>query len=397
MHTYYTRLNLIRLFSLCSVLFTSGLVAAVTIDQEGLPETGLDTSAWVAGQLPPLEDMWSLNDFQMAAKNTITKKRYVGFRTGALDENTYQANLNIWKDVRLNSFTFRDVSRTNLNTSILGHQFTQPFFIAPAANAGNANATTAELALARAAGRAGILYVPSISATKSIEEIAGAGLPGQTMFHQEYIWSNNSRNIDELNRIKAAGFKAIFLTVDNTGINGIRTRSLRTTGPTTESGHSASFDLASMAAFRNLTSLPIVPKGVKTWQDAKKCLELGFPAVYISNHGGRIVDTAPTAVEILLDIRKNAPEVFEGMEVYADGGVRHGTDVIKLLALGARAVGLGRSPVFANVYGDAGVDRMIDLLSTELATTMALIGANTPDELNDDYINTKLVEQMYIK
>jgi isopentenyl diphosphate isomerase/L-lactate dehydrogenase-like FMN-dependent dehydrogenase len=75
------------------------------------------------------------------------------------------------------------------------------------------------------------------------------------------------------------------------------------------------------------------------------CLDLGFKAVYISNHGGRIIDTAPTAVEILLDIHKNAPEVFN-MEVYADGGVRHGSDIVKLLALGAKGVGLGRSSVF---------------------------------------------------
>jgi isopentenyl diphosphate isomerase/L-lactate dehydrogenase-like FMN-dependent dehydrogenase len=92
-----------------------------------------------------------------------------------------------------------------------------------------------------------------------------------------------------------------------------------------------------------MTSLPIVPKGIKTAADAQKCLDLGFPAIYVSNHGGRTLDGAPTAVEILLDIRRNAPEVFEKMEVYADGGVRRATHVITLLALGARAVGLGRS------------------------------------------------------
>jgi isopentenyl diphosphate isomerase/L-lactate dehydrogenase-like FMN-dependent dehydrogenase len=100
--------------------------------------------------------------------------------------------------------------------------------------------------------------------------------------------------------------------------------------------------LNSLAAFRNLTDLPIVPKGIKTWQDALTCLHLGFPAIYVSNHGGRVLDGVPTSVEILLDIRKNAPEVFAGMEVYADGGVRRGTDALILLALGARAVGLGR-------------------------------------------------------
>jgi len=124
-------------------------------------------------------------------------------------------------------------------------------------------------------------------------------------------------------------------------------------------------------------------------------MELGFPAVYISNHGGRVLDGAPTAVEILLDIRRNAPEVFENMEVYADGGVRRGNHIIMLLALGARAVGLGRSPMFANIYGEEGVGKMIDMLRTELVTELKLLGEPDIHNLDDSYVNTKLVEAMY--
>jgi hypothetical protein len=163
------------------------------------------------------------------------------------------------------------------------------------------------------------------------------------MFHQEYVWSNTTRLKSEIKDIERAGFKAIFLTIDNTGINGIRTRQLRVDGEGDDTGHSATFDFKALAAVQKMTKLPIVPKGVRSATDALKCLALGFPAIYVTNHGGRTLDGAPTAVEILLDIRKNAPQVFEKMEVYADGGVRRGTDVIKLLALGARAVGLGRS------------------------------------------------------
>ncbi|KAJ7686173.1 FMN-dependent alpha-hydroxy acid dehydrogenase [Mycena rosella] len=356
---------------------------AVTIDTEGLPDTGLDTSSWTAGVLPPLEDIWDLNDMQIAAKNVLSGKYYASYRTAALNEYTYQANLGIYSKVRLNGFGFRDVSNLQTSTTILGYNFSQPFFIAPAANAGHAN-KTAEKSLASAAGKAGILYVPSISSTLSIETIAKAGVKGQVMFHQEYIWSNTSQVIDELDRIKAAGFKAIFLTVDNTGINGIRTRSMRYTDGS-ETGHSANFDLNSLAAFRNLTTLPIVPKGIKTWQDAKTCLELGFPAIYVSNHGGRVLDGVPTAVEILMDIRKNAPEVFAGMEVYADGGVRRGTDALILLALGARAVGLGRPPMFANIWGEEGVSRLISLFAQEMATSMQLMGVADVSQLNTSY------------
>lgn len=367
---------------------------SVTIDREGLPDTGLDTSDWVANELPPLEDMWDLNDFQIAAKNTLSARFYTSYRTAALNEVTYQSNFDIWSKVRINGFSFRDVSNVDLSTSILGHNFSAPFFIAPAAKAGHAN-KSAELSLASAAGKAGLLYVPSISSTKSIEQIADAGLKDQVMFHQEYIWSNRTQLVDELQRMEKAGFKAIFLTVDNTGINGIRTRSLRLTGASDETGHSATFDLEALAELRNLTTLPIVPKGIKTAADARKCLDLGFPAIYVSNHGGRVLDGAPTAVEILLDIRRNAPEVFDQMEVYADGGVRRGNHVIMLLALGARAVGLGRTPMFANIYGEAGVSKMIDMLRTELETEMKLMGEPKAHNINASYVNTKLVEAMY--
>ncbi|KAJ7152685.1 FMN-dependent alpha-hydroxy acid dehydrogenase [Mycena crocata] len=376
-------------FIALSLLWCLQPALAVTIDMEGLPDTGLDTSSWTEGVLPPLEDIWDLNDMQIAAKNVLSGKFYASYRTGALNEYTYQANLGIFSKVKLNGFGFRDVSNLKTSTTMLGFNFSQPFFIAPAANAGHAN-KSAEASLASAAGKAGILYVPSISSTLSIEKIAQAGVEGQVMFHQEYVWANASRNVDELDRIKAAGFKAIFLTVDNTGINGVRTRSMRYT-ESSDTGHATNFDLNSLAAYRNLTSLPIVPKGIKTWQDALTCLHLGFPAIYVSNHGGRVLDGAPTAVEILLDIRKHAPEVFAGMEVYADGGMRRGTDALILLALGARAVGLGRSPMFANIWGEAGVSRMIDLFAQEMATSMRLMGVTNVANLNSSYINTNQI------
>lgn len=123
-----------------------------------------------------------------------------------------------------------------------------------------------------------------------------------------------------------------------------------------------------------MTTLPIVPKGIKTAHDVKLCAELGFKGVYISNHGGRVVDLAPTAVEILLDVHKNYPEVFSQLEIYTDGGVRRASHVLALLALGARAVGLGRPAMFANIYGQSGVAKMINILRTELTTEMQLMG-----------------------
>jgi isopentenyl diphosphate isomerase/L-lactate dehydrogenase-like FMN-dependent dehydrogenase len=277
----------------------------------------------------------------------------------------------------------------------LGYNFSAPYFIAPAANAGHAN-SGAEANLVRAAASAGILYVPSISSTLSVAEIGAAAADGQVMFHQEYLWANTSQVQDELNQIEAAGFKAIFLTVDNTGVGGIRDRSMRFTAGG-DTGHSLNFTVESLAQLRTMTSLPIVPKGIKSAQDVKLCADLGFKAVYISNHGGRVVDGAPTSIEVLLELRALYPEVFDQVEIYADGGVRRGTHVLTLLALGARAVGLGRPPMFANVFGQEGVEQMLSILNTELVTEMQLLGQTDLEKWrgNTSFINTRRVEMEY--
>ncbi|KAK4506095.1 hypothetical protein PRZ48_004060 [Zasmidium cellare] len=351
---------------------TIAIAAAADIDTEGLPYTGLDTSSWTTGTAPPIDDLVNLHDIQIAAKNTLSARNYAYYRTAALDEVTYQNNLFAWNKIRLNGFSFTEVSDVNLKTTILGYEFDAPFFIAPAAKAGRAD-DGAEGNLVRAANAAGILYVPSISSTQSIEEIARAAGDDQVMFHQEYVWSNKTRLQDELTRIEDTGFKALVLTVDNTGIRGIRNWQERYSS-SNDNGHDADFTIQSLSELRNMTSLPIVPKGVKTAHDVKLCADLGFPAVYISNHGGRVVDLAPTAVEILLDVHRLYPEVFDQIEIWADGGVRRATHILTLLALGARAVGLGRSMMYGNIYGEEGVTKVIDILTEELETTMKLLG-----------------------
>ncbi|KAJ0104019.1 hypothetical protein J7T55_009683 [Diaporthe amygdali] len=380
------------------VLLALGLgfsARAVTIDMEGLPDTGLDTSSWTTGEAPPIASLVDINDMQIAAKNTLAPSDYAYYRAAALDEITYQANMLGWSKLRLNGFSFTNVSNVNLRTTILGYNFSMPFFIAPVAQAGRSS-SGAETNLVKAAAAAGILYVPSISSTQSIQTIGAAAALGQVMFHQEYVWSDKDRLQSELDQIKAASFKAIFLTVDNTGVNGVRDRQMRfSVGGDT--GHSATFTIASLQQLQEMTTLPIVPKGIKTAHDVKLCAELGFKAVYISNHGGRVVDLAPTAVEILLDVHKNYPEVFSQLEIYADGGVRRASHVLALLALGARAVGLGRPAMFANIYGQSGVAKMINILRTELTTEMQLMGEADINRYrgNTTFVNTKQVELEY--
>ncbi|KAF2717964.1 FMN-linked oxidoreductase [Polychaeton citri CBS 116435] len=368
-----------------------GLTIACTIDQEGLPDTGLDTSSWTCGTAPAISNLVCANDFQFAAKNTLSGADYAYYRTAALDEITYNNNMHIWEKIRLNGYTFADVSNVNLKTSILGYQFQAPFFIAPAAYAGKAN-SGAETNFVKAAASEGLLYVPSISSSQSIETIGSAAASGQIMFHQEYIWSDLSRLQDELSRMEAAGFKAVFLTMDNAGTSGIRTRYMRYGGGAAD--HASSFTIDAINKIRSMTKLPVVAKGLKTAVDVKKAADIGFPAVYISNHGGRQVDLVPTAVEILLEVHRDYPEVFSKMEIYCDGGVRRADHILILLALGCRAVGLGRSPMYANVYGTSGVTKLIQILKLELQTEMANMGLADVNQWhgNTSFINTRQVE-----
>ena len=140
---------------------------------------------------------------------------------------------------------------------------------------------------------------------------------------------------------------------------------------------------------RNQTDLPIVPKGIQTVEDAIIAVERKLPAIYISNHGGRQVDGSPSPLEVCLEINKRAPWVFEQIEVWADGGVRYGADVVKLLALGVKAVGIGRPFMFANVYGEAGVSRAIEIMKREVAIDAANAGVGDLRDVGEGRVDVE--------
>lgn len=143
-----------------------------------------------------------------------------------------------------------------------------------------------------------------------------------------------------------------------------------------------------------MTSLPIVLKGILTVSDAQDAVKNGVKAIMLSNHGARQLDGSPSSLEVALEIRQKAPEIFSQLEVYADGGVRYGTDILKLLALGVRAVGLGRPFVYANVFGIEGVRHAIDLLNREVTVDAANLGVTNLHEINASYVSTPSFESV---
>jgi L-lactate dehydrogenase (cytochrome) len=143
-----------------------------------------------------------------------------------------------------------------------------------------------------------------------------------------------------------------------------------------------SFDWSSAIRWlRDLTDLPIAIKGIQCWEDAELCMQYGVHP-WLSNHGGRQLEGAPSSIETLIEIRRHCPQVIEKCEVIVDGGVTRGTDIVKALALGARAVGIGRGFLFSLVFGEPGVNKAIRILKHEVETAMALLGVSEVNQLS---------------
>lgn len=213
----------------------------------------------------------------------------------------------------------------------------------------------------------------ALYATLTIEEIAAAKKnSSQVTFQQVYLDSNDTATRAIFQRAEKAGSKAIIFTVDSAA-DGVRHRAARYDVGSADSSYSyITWDY--YKKLQNMTSLPVIIKGIMTVEDAKLAVEAGAPAIILSNHGGRQLDGSPSSIEVALEIHNQAPEIFKQIEVYADGGVRYGVDVLRLLALGVKAVGLGRPFMYANVYGTEGVVHAIDLLKKEIALDAANMG-----------------------
>lgn len=141
-----------------------------------------------------------------------------------------------------------------------------------------------------------------------------------------------------------------------------------------------------------MTSLPIIIKGIGTAKDAQLAVKHGAPAIILSNHGGRQLDGSPSGLEVALEIYEESPEVFKKIEVYADGGVRYGADALKLLALGVKAVGVGRPFMYANIFGIEGITKAVNILKHEITIDAGNLGVPDLKKINPSYVSRRLFE-----
>lgn len=354
------------------------------------------------GTLPPLEKMVGLPDFDWAARRKLNDSSYTYYRNGAAGEWSYRNNLEVFQRFRLRPRVMVDITKIeeSLPTTILGQEFSAPFFIAPCARGGYAH-EDAELNFVKGAGEENILYMPSLFSSKSFEDIYAARVSGngtgnstqQALFQQVYLSENMTETAELFQKIEKAGAKAIILTVDSAA-DGNRHRAVRFGVGSADSSYSL-FTWETYHQMQNLTSLPLVPKGIQTVEDAKLAVENGVKAIYLSNHGGRQLDTTPSSLEVALEIYEEAPEIFKQVEVFADGGVRYGADALKLLALGVKAVGVGRPFMYANAFGVDGVKKAAQVLKHEIAIDAANLGVGDLKKIGPQYVNWKSVNAWF--
>lgn len=348
---------------------------------------------------PPLTSLISLHDFERAAHATFTPKAWAFVSSAATDLHTKTRNARSYSQISLRPRVLRDVASVDTSCAMFGHHARLPIFCSPTSMARTVH-VGAEGELGRGLKGAGVPMCVSSSASMPLADIIReirAAEPrvslGETarrakkkelpVFLQLYVDKTRANSEKLLRTAQALGINALFLTVDS-ALPGKREADerIRTDESLTSaiSGETARNDAKGGALGRImgnhidprlawsdipwlrkcLPDIPIVLKGIQTWMDAKKALEAGVDGIVISNHGGRNLDTAPATILVLLEMQKNCPEVFRGLEVYIDGGITRGTDIFKALCLGATAVGLGRGFLYALNYGEEGVRRLVD-------------------------------------
>jgi 4-hydroxymandelate oxidase len=337
---------------------------------------------------------------EQRARELLPEPIYDYYATGAGSESTLAANLAAWSELTLRPRVLRDVSRVDLSTTVLGEPVAHPILVAPTA-LHRLGHPEGELATARGAAQAGSLMVISTRASVTLEAVAAAAPDGQRWF-QVYVMRDRGWTTELVQRAAAAGATAVMLTgdtpfvatgrratkttlemPDDVAMANISSRAVIAEGE--KSDPAITFD--TIGWLREQSGLPVIVKGVLRGDDARRCLEAGASAVVVSNHGGRQLDGAIATARAL-------PEVVAAVggdgEVYVDGGIRRGVDVLLALALGARAVLIGRPVLWGLVTGGAdGVAAALGQLRDELSEAAALAGAPSIAEITDDLLTLR--------
>jgi 4-hydroxymandelate oxidase len=336
------------------------------------------------------------------ARERLDRSAYDYFAGGADDELTLADNPAAWARLRLRPHVLRDVGEVSTATTVLGAPVSLPVLVGPVAYQRLAH-PDGELATASGAAAAGTLLVVSTQATASLEEIAAVA-PDAPRWFQLYVYRDRRIAAGLVRRAAASGYRAVVLTVD-VPVPGNRERDRRNRfrlppgmGLANLTVPEERVDVVGVARHFDPTvtpevigwlagesGLPVVVKGVLRGDDAAACLDAGAAAIVVSNHGGRQLDGAVATAEALAEVVEAV--AGSAVEVYVDGGIRRGVDVVKALALGARAVLIARPVVWGLVDGGAtGVEEVLAGYREELERALALCGTPTLAEVTPDLL-----------
>lgn len=345
-------------------------------------------------------EILNLAGFEAIARERLEQAHFDYIYGGAGDEVTLADNAAGWRRWRLRPRVLVDVSSVDISTHLLGTEVRLPVGTAPMAYQHFAH-PDAEAATSRAAARAGVLFCLSTMSSRSLDEVADAAdeAGGGPRWFQLYVHRDRGLSEELVRRAIVAGYKAVVLTVD-LPVAGLRERDERNrfaypqqfgnfvrpeqVAAVVGGFNDASLSWDDMPWLRGLSELPLVVKGILTAEDAALAVEHGAQGVWVSNHGGRQLDRTPATVDVLAEV---VDAVGGRAEVFVDGGIRRGVDVLTALALGAQGVFIGRPAVYAlAAAGEPGVARALEIIAAELRTDMALLGVTDVGQLTREHV-----------
>ena len=383
----------------------------------------------------PLEDRKlkravNLQELRLLARKRVPKAVFDYVDGGANDEISYQRSAETFSKVQFHARVLRDVSKIDLTTKIAGKDSALPIIFAPTGYTRMMN-YEGEPMVAQVCEENNLIYSLSTMGTTSSQEIADQ-VPGVRRWFQLYLWRDRSQSLQFIYGAKEAGFEGLILTVD-TAVGGIKWRDMRnglTVPPkitlktfldmalkpkwwanllTTAPLEFATFrnfnkPLSEIAAtvfdpavtfadvkwLRSVWKGKLIIKGIQTVEDAKQLAKIGVDAIILSNHGGRQLDKSVVPLEILPEVRKAVGKKGKGTQIYIDGAIMSGADVLAAVALGADAVLIGRAYLYgAMAAGREGVQKVVNTLRFEMETAMKLMGARNIDELTPEFVSIR--------
>ena len=354
---------------------------------------------------PETPELINIYDYAEAARSHLSKMMYDFVAGGALDELTLRENHEAYDRIKLQYRVLRGVGELDLSTTILGHKISLPILLAPTGSQKLVH-PDGEIAVRGAADRVQTIMMLATTATTAMADVFAAG--SFPMWFQLFWLKDFDFTMDIVARAEAIGFGAIVLTVDSP-VFGVREQDLRNRFELPENllyenlpaDQAEQIASSNVAEFMNRywkpsiswqdveklsahTKLPVLLKGICHPADARLAIEHGVSGLIVSNHGGRQLDSAPATIDVLPRI---VAAVEDRIPILVDGGIRRGSDVLKAIALGAKAVAIGRPMLWGlAVKGQSGVEDVLQILRRELETAMALCGCTTIADISSELI-----------